>query len=90
MSTASKSIAKPARLVTSTPKIGATNGAGWKVQVPVWISSVVAHGALLTAFVAIIWVMGLLDKVPPAVRSTRPRWPSSLSKRRSKRKSPPI
>jgi hypothetical protein len=58
-----KSISKPGRLVTSAPTTGATNGASWKLQVPVWISSVFAHGALLAAFFAVVWMLGLLKDV---------------------------
>src|SRR5437588_9892481 len=58
-----KTVSKPGRLVSPIPTVGATNGAGWTVLIPVWISSVFAHVALLGAFLAVIWVFGLLDKV---------------------------
>jgi hypothetical protein len=65
MSTASpnRSVAKPARLVTSVPKTGATNGASWKLQVPVWIVSIFAHTALLSVFLVLVWVLGLMNQV---------------------------
>jgi hypothetical protein len=54
--------AKTVRLV-GAPKIGATNGVGWKIQLPVWISSVVMHGGLLGAFYAVIVLFGLFDRI---------------------------
>src|SRR6516162_7185063 len=51
--------AQVGRPYITAPTVGATNGASWKLQIPIWISSVVAHGGLLAAFWAVLTIFGL-------------------------------
>jgi hypothetical protein len=51
--------AKVARPFVTAPTVGATRGASLKLQIPIWISSVLAHGGLLVAFWAVLTLFGL-------------------------------